>query len=344
MYRSLLGDIEASGDHNRPREHQHNRVDSSKPDISTAGGSIIGFDAGQSCHHHRLPVARPPPDGFTVYCRMRGLRRHCAKYVCVHTCRCTRRQVEPRWSPRRVMLLSEFGRGVAIGTVVATLAFGKPMVALLIAVAVIEGVLEVFSGLAERRYVGSIVGRDHVSSALVRIEARTHVAVVAGRPLGGLLFGFGPIYPFLADVASFIYSVAVLFGIKDSKLAGEVMEPPRDSASKDSLIADIRHGLRWIHEDKFARMVIISFSVGTLIFQALIIVFIGEAHSQQLSALAIGMVLAASGVGGALGSVVATPLLRGSDAHGCGFKRQYGSPDLHFLCSLPGDSFSAWQS
>ncbi len=183
------------------------------------------------------------------------------------------------------------------------------MVALLIAVAVIEGVLEVFSGLAERRYVGSIVGRDHVSSALVRIEARTHVAVVAGRPLGGLLFGFGPIYPFLADVASFIYSVAVLFGIKDSKLAGEVMEPPRDSASKDSLIADIRHGLRWIHEDKFARMVIISFSVGTLIFQALIIVFIGEAHSQQLSALAIGMVLAASGVGGALGSVVATPLL-----------------------------------
>ncbi len=109
------------------------------------------------------------------------------------------------------MLLSEFGRGVAIGAVAVTLAFGRPMVPLLMAVAVIEGVLEVFSGLAERRYVGSIVGRDQVSSALVRTEARTHVVLVAGRPLGGLLFGFGAIFPFLADAASFVYSVAALF-------------------------------------------------------------------------------------------------------------------------------------
>ena len=62
-----------------------------------------------------------------------------------------------RWSPRWVMLLSEVGRGVAIGAVVATLAFGKPMVWLLMAVAVIEGVFEVFSVLSERSCVGSIV-------------------------------------------------------------------------------------------------------------------------------------------------------------------------------------------
>jgi MFS family permease len=213
-----------------------------------------------------------------------------------------------RWNPRRVMLLSELGRGVAIGTLAATLLFGNPMVPLLMAVAVIEGVLEVFSGLAERRYVGSIVERDQVSSALVRIEARTHVVLVAGRPLGGLLFGIGPMFPFLADVASFIYSVAALLGIKDSKPAAEATMPhaPR---SKSSLVTDIREGLHWMHQDKFARMAIISFAVGTLIFQALIMVFLGDAHTRQLSAFAIGMVLAASGVGGALGSVAAPRLL-----------------------------------
>jgi MFS family permease len=215
-----------------------------------------------------------------------------------------------RWGPRRVMLLSELGRGVAVGAVAATLAFGKPMVPLLMAVAVIEGVLEVVSGLAERSCVGSIVRRDQVSSALARTEARTHVVLVAGRPLGGLLFGFGAIFPFLADAASFIYSVLVLFGIKDDELAGKAVEAPRESPPpKDSLLTDIREGLHWIHEDKFARMTILSFSVGTLIFQALIMVFLGEAHSRQVSALAIGMVLAASGVGGALGSVVAKRLL-----------------------------------
>ena len=205
--------------------------------------------------------------------------------------------------------MSELGRGVAIGTVALTLAFGKPMVWLLIAVAVIEGVLEVVSGLAERSCVGSIVRRDQVSSALARTEAKTHVVLVAGRPLGGLLFGFGAIFPFLADAASFIYSVLVLFRIRDAELAGNAVGAPRESPPKDSLLTEIREGLHWIHEDKFARMTILSFSVGTLIFQALIMVFLGEAHSRQLSALAIGMVLAASGVGGALGSVAAKRLL-----------------------------------
>ena len=36
------------------------------------------------------------------------------------------------------------------------------------------------------------------------IEARTHVVLVAGRPLGGLLFGAGATFPFLADAASFV--------------------------------------------------------------------------------------------------------------------------------------------
>jgi MFS family permease len=213
-----------------------------------------------------------------------------------------------RWNPRRVMLLSELGRGVAIGAVAATLAFGNPMVALLMAVAVIEGILEVFSSLAERRYVRSIVERDQISSALVRTEAKVHVALVAGRPLGGLLFGIGPIFPFLTDFSSFIYSVAILFRMKDSKPTREAAISPRVPISKNSLIDDIGQGLRWIHKNRLARMAIISFSFGTLSFQALIMIFLCNAHSTQLPAFSIGVVLAASGVGGAVGSLVASRL------------------------------------
>lgn len=214
-----------------------------------------------------------------------------------------------RWSPRRVMLASEVGRGLAIGAVAVTLAFGRPMVALLIAVAVVEGVLEVFSVLAERSCVGSIVERQQISSALVRTEARTHVVLVAGRPLGGLLFDVGPIFPFLADVVSFIFSVTTLFRIKDVELTSATAEALDQPPIKGSLITDIKQGLHWIREDRFATVAITSFSIGTLIFQALIMILLGEAHNSQLSALAIGMVLAASGVGGALGSVVARRLL-----------------------------------
>jgi MFS family permease len=215
-----------------------------------------------------------------------------------------------RSNPRRLMLTSELCRGLAIATVVVTLALGEHIIWLLMAVAAIEGVLEVFSGLAERRYIGSLVERDDAPSALVSMEARTHVVVVMGRPLGGLLFGITPILPFLADVASFVYSVVTLKIIGDNKSDHEASKPARGLASEDSLINEIRQGLGWIRDDRFARMAIISFSVGTLFFQALIMVFLGDAHSRHLSAYAIGMVLAASGVGGALGSAAASWLLK----------------------------------
>jgi MFS family permease len=214
-----------------------------------------------------------------------------------------------RWSPRRAMLLSEIGRGLAIASVAVTLALGKPFVALLIAVAVVEGVLEVFSGLAERRYLCSFVESDEMSSALVRMEARTHVVLVMGRPLGGLLFGIGPVLPFLTDVASFIYSVVTLTRVRDSNPFNNSITAPRKLMPDGGLINEIRHGLRWIQDDKAARMAMLSFSVGTLIFQALIMVSLGDAHDRHLSALAIGIVLAASGVGGALGSAAASRLL-----------------------------------
>jgi len=215
-----------------------------------------------------------------------------------------------RSNPRRLMLISELCRGVAIATVAATLALGERIVWLLMAVAAIEGVLEVFSGLAERRYIDCLVERGDAPSALVSMEARTHVVVVMGRPLGGLLFGIAPILPFLADAASFAYSVFTLKKIGDNKSDCEAIQPSRRLAPDDSLINEIRQGLGWIRDDKFARMAIISFSVGTLFFQALIMVFLGDAHTRHLSAYAIGMILAASGVGGALGSASASWLLK----------------------------------
>ena len=215
-----------------------------------------------------------------------------------------------RWDPRRAMLVSEIGRGAAIAAVVATLAIGKLSVPLLTMAAVVEGVLEVFSTLAERRCVGSLVRREQVSSALVRLEARTHVVLLAGRPLGGLLFGINPILPFGADVASFIYSVTALSRLKARWPAEEQAESRRSQMPGHRLGSDIRTGLSRLGKDRFACVVIIAFSAGTLVFQALIMLFLADAHARKLPALAIGMVLAASGVGGALGSAVASRLLR----------------------------------
>jgi len=236
------------------------------------------------------------------------------------------------------MLVSEFGRGVAISTVALALLLHWPNMPLLIGAAVIEEILEVFSTLAERRYVSSLVGQKQASSALVRMEARTHVVVLAGRPLGGFLFALMPTLPFVADTLSFAVSVGALIRIKRRQAAGFAaacrakvfsISPLIDATRKDKdpaaashdaagnycrpvpgdkLRNDICAGLRWMHNDRFTRTTVALSAGTTFICQALIMVFLANAHRHHLSPLVIGVALAASGLGGAFGSLIASRL------------------------------------
>jgi MFS family permease len=215
-----------------------------------------------------------------------------------------------RWDPRRTMLWSEVGRGVAISVVVITIFLRKTWVPLLIVAAVVEGILEVFSTLAERSCVGTVVERDQISSALVQMEGRTHAVLVVGRPLGGLLFGIDPMFPFLADVCTFIYSVSRLRKFRDGWAAGRTVGSYGEPRVNQHLGSDIWRGLAWLRDNRFAYIAIIIFSIGTFAFQALIMIFLADAHAERLSALSVGLVLAASGLGGTLGSVAASPLLK----------------------------------
>lgn len=209
-----------------------------------------------------------------------------------------------RWDSRRTMLVSKAGRGAAIGAVVAMWRLGLLTVPLLIALAVIEETLEAFSTLAERRYVRSLVEPAEASSAMVRIEARTHVAVLAGRPLGGFFFGLAPMLPFAADALSFAFSVWTI--IRIGSIRALIGRPQK--ALKGQLRDDVSNGLKWLNNNKYARSAVISSAVVTLTSQALIIIFIAAAHYRQLAPAVVGIALAASGAGGALGSVALKPV------------------------------------
>jgi MFS family permease len=209
-----------------------------------------------------------------------------------------------RMDPRRTMLLSEFGRGLAIGTAALILLLGELRISALIAVAVIEESLEVVSTLAERVYVRALVDPDEAASALAPIEARTHFVIMTGRPLGGFLFGIAPTLPFLADALSFIFSVGTLISVKSKHVIAT-----RANWVSRQFRNDIGAGLSWFFvnkSNKYARTAVILSSGATLVSQALIIVFLTTAHSQHLSSAAIGMVLAASGLGGVFGSAAAS--------------------------------------
>ncbi len=203
-----------------------------------------------------------------------------------------------RWEPWRTMLRSEIGRGLAIGAMVALLVLGRLDFPLLITLAVVEESLEVFSALAERRFIHSLVEPGQEPSALARTEAREHTVVLVGRPLGGFLFGFARILPFLTDALSFAVSVGVLVGIRSGRQPDRTVQVPGRH-----LTHEIRQGMHCLLRSPYARVAVPVAASTTLVAQALIMIFLSEAHARQLPSVVVGMVLAASGAGGALGSV-----------------------------------------
>jgi len=215
-----------------------------------------------------------------------------------------------RWSdPRRTLFVAETVRGIAIAVIVAAVLLDWRHILLIIVVAIIEESAEVFAALAERRYVRDLVEPAQASAAQVGIEARAHVVVLAGRALGGLLFGFAQSLPFIADLASFAISAASLIGIGrwDKRPASRSQEA-RPNAS--ILLAEVRDGWRGLVDDALALNASLLSAGTTLVSQALIIVFLATAHSVGVSSVIIGSVLAASGVGGLLGAMVSRRIMR----------------------------------
>ena len=207
-----------------------------------------------------------------------------------------------RWNPRRVMLVSEFSRGLAIASVVIALViYGNHIdIWLLIVAMVAEEILEIFSTLADRRYLSKMIGNDEdeIVSRQASVEIRTHAAVLAGRPIGPFLFTIDPLLPFLADALSFIASVSSLLLIR----TGDEPQRERENLRLRTVIGDLGQGAAWLKKDRRAWLTIVLMAMTSMVAQALILMFLVLAHSSQMSTIEIGVVLAASGAGGAIGS------------------------------------------
>lgn len=204
-----------------------------------------------------------------------------------------------RRDPRRVMLFSEISRGVvAILVVVGLLIYGRNIsITFLLLAMLAEEVLKIFSTLADRRYLNRLMEQDNIRSRQASAEARTHAAVLVGRPIGPFLFALGAFLPFLLDAISFAASVTCLLLIRSTDEPQETGWP-----TFKQVTSGIGQGVGTVTSDRRIWLTSSLMSMTSVVSQALILIFLVEAHSGKLSALAIGIVLGASGIGGAVGS------------------------------------------
>jgi len=203
-----------------------------------------------------------------------------------------------RWDRKRVMILCDIGRALALGSIPLALALGHLTILQLYIVGALEGTLFVFFNIAEAACLPRVVAKTQLPAATAQNQATDGVTILAGPSLGGLLYSFASVVPFLVDAISYTASVISLFFIKTH------FQEKRTVAQR-KLWVEIAEGLRWLWQQPLIRFMAILTGGSNLIFSGYTLIVIVLAQSMHASPLLIGIILAISGLGAILGALVA---------------------------------------
>ena len=208
-----------------------------------------------------------------------------------------------RWDRKRVMILSDTGRAVALASVPIALALGRLTLPQLYLVTLVEGTLFTFFNSAESACLPRVVPPVQLPAAVAQNQIVDALATMLGPALSGILYGVGRAVPFLVDAISYAASILSLTLIKTE------FQEERPVAVAD-LRAEIVEGVVWLWRRRLMRF--IAFLTGGLMLSSIgyALIIIVLAQREHAAPLAIGLILASSGVGTVVGSFIAVPLQR----------------------------------
>jgi MFS family permease len=205
-----------------------------------------------------------------------------------------------RVNRKLLMVACDGVRALALAAIPIALATGRLPYALIVAVALIDGSGFVVSYVAERGALRQLVAPEQLTDAVARNESRTFAAMLAGPPLGGLLFGIGRTVPFLTDAISYGISTASMLLIRSD------FQEARPAGGQ----RDLMEGLRWIWRRPFFRDCALLFAGSNPVFTGLYLLVVLLAKRHGASSLLVGMMLGIAAGGGLLGALLAPTLQR----------------------------------
>ena len=135
-----------------------------------------------------------------------------------------------RWDRKRVMILCDTGRALALGSIPVAIVLGHLTIIQLAIVSLVEGTLFTFFGLAETACLPQVVTREQLPGAAAQNMVLDSVSGMIGPSFGGILYGIGRAIPFLTDAISYGVSVLSLFFIKKQ------FQEERDAKDRKSVV------------------------------------------------------------------------------------------------------------
>jgi len=205
-----------------------------------------------------------------------------------------------RIARRRLMLSMDLARSALLLSIPITWWLGALTIPQLIGTAFLVGLAAVFFEVAYGSYLPSLVGREHLMEGNAKLQASQSVAVISGPSLGGTLAGLvGAANAVLTTAAGFLVSAAQLWRIRTP-------EVPPPKPARRNMRAEIGEGFRFVFGDRMLRAIACCTATNNL-FQVIAVTLAVLFLTREigLSPAATGLVLAVSGVGGALGALTA---------------------------------------
>ena len=207
-----------------------------------------------------------------------------------------------RWNRKRVMIVADGVRALAIATLATLILLDTVTFWQIAVVALVEGTGAVFFTAAHAGALRAVVPAPQLPAAVGAIRARAAAVMLAGPPLGGVLFALGRAVPFLFDAVSYAFSFLTL----------ALMRTPFQEArevDRARLRTRLTDGFRFLWRHPFLRTCAFLYGLGNFTIPAILFVIVVAGQSQGLSSTGIGVLLAAFGASTLVGAL-ASPLFR----------------------------------
>jgi len=207
---------------------------------------------------------------------------------------------------RRLMILCDVGRALAIAAIPVAFLLGSPPLALLFAIAFVVGSLSVVFDIAWNTLFVSVTKREQYVEASALLNGSRSLSSVAGPAIaGGLIQLFTAPIALLADASSFLGSVFFLRRIS-------APEPPVEH-EPGTIRQQLASGLSFIFRDPIMRPTILSAATLNLFnfcFQALFILYATSPGYLGVEPGILGLALGLGAIGGVIGAVTASRIGR----------------------------------
>lgn len=138
---------------------------------------------------------------------------------------------------------------------------------------------QVIYSVGEQGALPLVVHVSQVPEAVIRNQARSEAAMLAGPPLGGVLFGLARALPFIANAISYVMSALGVL------LVQTPLQEPR-TAHRRGAVTEIVEGLRWFWSQSFLRTSALAVAAANFTAIALELVLIIRARLGRGGALA----------------------------------------------------------